>query len=258
MSQATLHRLGEIAQDQWGLVTRRQAERASVSRATIARLSAREPGPPVLERVASGVYRVPGAPQPDHLDLRAAWLQLAPDVRAWQRTPDQGTVSHRSAASLYGLGHLPADRHDFTLARRRQSRRSDVRLHLRPHREDELAWLSGLPVTWPSRIAADLLADGEDPGAVAQVVADAIRDGLEQSAAFAEALGPHAARFGLARGDGLALLAWLLDLVAAPDIDRTRLRRYAARLESDLTPEERRRDALANLVRQAEELGLPY
>jgi hypothetical protein len=52
------------------------------------------------------------APPPKHLGLRAARLQLAPDAAAWDRTPEQGVVSHRSAAALYGLGHLPADRHD--------------------------------------------------------------------------------------------------------------------------------------------------
>src|SRR5262245_21988175 len=83
---SVLRRLADAAEDQWGLVTRRQAEAAGVSRATIARLTAAGTGPPVLERVASGVYRLRGGPLPDHADLRAAWLQLAPDVPAWQRT----------------------------------------------------------------------------------------------------------------------------------------------------------------------------
>ena len=76
-------RLGAIAQDQWGLVTRRQAEAAGVSRATITRLAA---DGSVLERVGHGVYHLAGAPWPDHLPLRVAWLQLAPAVPAWERT----------------------------------------------------------------------------------------------------------------------------------------------------------------------------
>lgn len=76
-----------------------------------------------------------------------------------------GVVSHRSAAVLYGLGHLPADRHEFTLPERRQSRRPDVRLHHRTVRPDEWIVLHGMPVTGPSRIAADLLGDKEDPEA---------------------------------------------------------------------------------------------
>lgn len=214
---SNLTRLAEIAQDQWGLVTRRQAVRAGIPKTTLERLTAEGS---LLERVAHGVYRLTGAPAPDHLELRAAWLQLAPDVPAWERTPDQGVVSHRSAAALYGLGHLPADRHEFTVPRRRQSRRPDVRLHLRRLDPLECIELRGLPATRPSRIASDLLLDREDPEAVAHVVVDAIREAYDYPGTFADALAPHAAKFGLRRGDGPALLRWLLDLVGDRDTER--------------------------------------
>jgi hypothetical protein len=217
MSYATLGRLADIAADQWGLVTRRQAERSGVSRATLQRLSA--PGAP-LDRVAHGIYRLAGAPIPDHVDLRAAWLQLAPDLPAWERRPEEWVVSHRSAAALYGLGHLPADRHEFTVAGRKQSRRPDVRLHHRRLDPSEWARLRGLPVTRPSRIAADLLLDGEEPEAVAHVVADALRGAYDDPGTFSETLAPLAVRFGLRRGDGFALLRWLLDLVRDPQTPR--------------------------------------
>jgi len=208
MPQATtIDRIAPIAEEQWGLITRAQAEQSGVSEATLKRLAAKS----VLERVAHGVYRLAGAPVPDHQDLRAAWLQLEPKVPAWERTWDQGVVSHRSAAALYGLGDLPADRHEFTLARRRQTRRTDVRLH----KGEPGLWTTvhGLPVTRPSEIASDLLADREDPGAVAQIIADAIRGAYDYPGNFAEALAPHAAAYGLRRGDGFALLRWLLELV---------------------------------------------
>jgi hypothetical protein len=209
---STLTRLAQVAQDQWGLVTRRQAERAGISPATLQRLASES----VLERVAQGVYHLTGAPTPDHLALRATWLQLAPDVLAWERIPAEGVVSHRSAAAVYGLGHLPADRHEFTLPARRQSRRPDVRLHHRQVADGEWISLRGLPVTRPSRIAADLLADREDPEAVAHVVADAIRGAYDYPGTFADTLAPHAAKFGLRRHEGIALLRWLLDLVGDP------------------------------------------
>jgi Transcriptional regulator, AbiEi antitoxin len=212
----TLSRIARTAEDQWGLITRRQAEGAGVSQATLQRLA--KTG--ILDRVAHGVYRLTGAPPPDYLDLRAAWLQLAPEVPAWERTPEQGIVSHRSAAALYGLGHLPADRHEFTLPERRQSRRSDVRLHQRAVRPDEWIVLHGMPVTRPSRIAADLLDDKEDPEAVAQVIADALRPVYDYPGTFADALAPHAASFGLRRRDGLALLRWLLDAAGDPETSR--------------------------------------
>ena len=213
---STINRLGQIAEDQWGLVTRRHAELAGVSRATLQRL----PSEGVLERVAHGVYHLAGAPTPDHLQLRAAWLQLAPEVPAWDRTPEQGVVSHRSAAAMYGLSHLPADRHDFTLPTRRQTRRPDVSLHQRPLGQGEWISLHGLLVTRPSRIASDLLDDREDPEAVAHVVADAIRAVYGYPGTFADSLAPHGGRFGLRRNDGLALLRWLLDLVGDPNTSR--------------------------------------
>jgi Transcriptional regulator, AbiEi antitoxin len=213
---SSTRRLAPLAEDQWGLVTRRQADQVGVSPATLQRLAATG----VLDRVAHGVYRLAGAPPADHLELRAAWLQLAPEVPGWDRTPEQGVVSHRSAAALYGLGHLPADRHDFTLPERRQSRRADVRLHERPIHHGEWTVVGGLPVTRPSRIAADLLDDREDPEAVAYLVADAIRPGYDDPGTIADSLAPYAARLGLRRGEGLALLRWLLELVSDPGTSR--------------------------------------
>jgi hypothetical protein len=213
---STILKLSGVAGDQWGLVTRRQAEASDVSPATLQRLS----NAAVLERIGHGVYRLAGAPLPDHMVLRSAWLQLAPETPGWQRTPEQGVVSHRSAAAVYGLGDLPADVHEFTLPERRQVRRPDVRIHRGKVADDEWIVHRGLPVTRPSRIAADLLADREDPEAVAQVVADAIRGAYDYPGTFAERLGPHAARFHLRRGDGVAMLRWLLDLVGDPETPR--------------------------------------
>jgi Transcriptional regulator, AbiEi antitoxin len=214
---STVARLADIAEDQWGLVTRQQAQNAGISRASLDRLTAERS---VLERVDHGVYRLTVAPVPDHLALRAAWLRLAPEVPRWKRTPEQGVVSHRSAASLYGVGHLPADRQEFTVPTRRQSRRPDVRLHVRRLGPGKWIELGGLPVTRPSRIASDLLLDKEDPEAVAQIIADSIRHVFDYPGTFAESLAPHAASFGLRKGDGLALLRWLLDLVGNADTDR--------------------------------------
>jgi hypothetical protein len=215
---ATLELVGEIASDQWGLITRRQAESTQVSATTLDRLTA--PGG-VLVRVAFGVYQLKGTPTPDHLDLRAAWMQLAPDVFAWDRSPAQGVVSHRSAASVYGVGHLPADVHEFTVPTRRQTRRSDVRIHVRKTDEHEVVVAHGLPVTRPSRIASDLMREREDPEAIAQIVTDAIRGAFDYPGSFADTLAPHAINLGFRRDDGLALLNWFLDLAAAaPDAER--------------------------------------
>jgi len=230
-------RLQELAQEQWGLVTRRQIQAAGIGSTTVDRLTS--PGGS-LERVATGVYRLATAPIPDHLDLRAAWLQLAPDVPAWNRTADQGVVSHRSAASVYGLGHLPADRHEFTVQRRKQTSRSDVRIHVRDLADREWIGLHGLPVTRPSRISSDLLTDHEDPEAVAQLITEAIRGIFDYPGTFADSLAPHAARFGLRRGDGLALLDWFLELTNDPDRKRWMDEAWAHADRTESRPEESR------------------
>ena len=208
----TLALLGDTAQDQWGLITRRQAQRLGIPPTTIARLNGN-----ALERVANGVYRLTGAPQPDLLALRAAWLQLAPATPVWERDAAQGVVSHRSAAAIYGFGDLPADVHEFTLESRRQSRRRDVRLHRSKLTPSDWTTTKGLPITRPARTAADLLVDHADPSAVGQVIADAIRTGHDHPRAFVRALAPFATSLGLRAGDGIGLLAWLLNLVGDPD-----------------------------------------
>lgn len=211
---STVIRLADTASDQWGLITRQQAAAAGVSPATLARLS--EQGG-LIERVAHSVYRLVTAPVPDNLGLRAAWLQLAPNVPVWKRTALQGVVSHRSAAAAYRIGDLPADIHEFTLPERRQTRRRDVRLHTRRLTDNEWIELRGLPVTLPARIASDLLYNHEDPEAVARIITDAIRAVFDYPGSFADSLAPHAVRFGLRRNDGLALLRWFLDLTGDPE-----------------------------------------
>jgi hypothetical protein len=210
----TLARLTEMAEEQWGLLTRQQALGLGTSPRTLDRLTA-EGG--VLQKVAHGVYRLRGAPPPDHEDLRAAWLQLGPTVPIWERVESQGVVSHRSAADMYGAGHLPEERHEFTLGTRHQTRRPDVRLHRRKLMDAEWIILRGLPVTRPSRIVSDLLYDNEDPSGIAQIISDSLRNVYDYPSTIAEALAPHAGKFGLRRLDGVVLLQWMLDLVGDPE-----------------------------------------
>lgn len=211
---ATLELLSRLSEDQWGLVTCEQAEEAGLAWTTLARLASNGS---TLERVAHGVYRLRGSPPPDHLQLRASWMQLAPATLAWDRTPEQGVVSHRSAADLYGLGDLTADRHEFILPVRRQSRRPDVRFHRDVLDRGEWVNLKGLPVTRPSRIAADLLADGEEPDAVAPIVTQALRQINDYPGTVADAIAPLASRYGLRKGDGIGLLRWLMELAPDPE-----------------------------------------
>jgi hypothetical protein len=202
-----------IADDQWGLVTKQQVEATGVAWSTLAR----QVRDRALERVAHGVYRLRGAGDTDHLELRAAWLQLSPGLLAIERRPEDGVVSHRSAAGLYGIGHLPADIHEFTLTRRKQTRRNDVRLHRRSIEDADWITVRGLPATRPHRIAVDLLAEHEDPAAIGQIIADALRGRFDYPATIATAIAPLASTYGLQRDDGIGLLEWLLELTGDPD-----------------------------------------
>ena len=203
-----------LAEEQWGLLTTQQFEAAGMAWSTLSRTV--KAG--TLERVAHGVYRVRGAGAVEFLDLRAAWLQLAPAVPGWERGSGDGVVSHRSGAALFGIGPLPADVHEFTLPQRRQTRRRDVRLH-RGHIEGHWMTFGGLPITKPHRIASDLLGEREDPGAVGQVIADALRLGLDTPDEMARALTSRAKGHGLREGDGVGLLRWLLEVADYPETD---------------------------------------
>lgn len=209
MSRPT-QRLAGLSEEQWGLVTRRQAEGLGVGWTSLSRLA--DTG--VLERVDRGVYRVRGAAEPDHLALRAAWLRLDPDTPAWERLdePNVAVVSHASAAALYGVGDLRADVHEFTIPVRRQSRRTDIRIHRGAVEGSDRLLLRGLPATRARRMIADLLADHVDPTAVAQIIDEVLTHVYDYPGTVAEKIAPFAARFGFRDGDGIALLDHMLRL----------------------------------------------
>jgi hypothetical protein len=85
---------------------------------------------------------------------------------------------------------------------------------------DDWIILRGLPVTRPRRIAADLLAEREDLGAIAELVADALRAAYDSPATIAHAIAPYAKTYGVRPGDGVGLLRWLLSMAAEPGRDQ--------------------------------------
>jgi predicted transcriptional regulator of viral defense system len=217
MNRAVLERaIAELAEGQWGLLTAAQARAAGVSRVELTRLVEDQ----VLTRLAHGVYVLRGAAGMEHLELRAAWLGLAPERMAADRLrePSHGAVvSHASAARLHQLGDLEADRHEFTVRERKQSRRSEVRLHRGVVRADEVVTVAGLPVTATERVVVDLLADRHDGEHVARVLAGAVTARTIDLERLTPQLGPFAARFGFPAGAGEQVLDYLLDLGGAAD-----------------------------------------
>jgi hypothetical protein len=114
-----------------------------------------------------------------------------------------------------------------------------VRIHQGKLGNDEWITLHGLLVTRPSRIASDLLTDREDPEAVGHVIADALRGVNDYAGTFVETLAPHASKLGLRRGDGVAVLRWLLDLVGDPETPRWM--EEARAVWTDITPPDLRK-----------------
>ena len=109
---------------------------------------------------------------------------------------------------MYGLGDLLADTHEFSVAARTQTRRRDVRLHLRQVPPADRDVVAGLPVTRAHRIVADLLERHEDGSAVATIAVEAVRRGLTTVERIAASVAPLARRYRV--GDGAALADQLL------------------------------------------------
>jgi predicted transcriptional regulator of viral defense system len=207
-----LARLADLAEAQDGLVTTRQAEARNVARRDLVRL-AQVGG---IERVAHGVYRIGGAPRVRLIELKAAWLQLAPGLAAEMRTPADGVVSHDSAAVLYGAGLLEPFSHEFSVPRPRRvrSRRTDVVIHSVDLRTEDVAWAEGLLVTTPTRTVADLCLSVLDGEHLAGVVADLLHRGMASEEDLARSLAEGAGRYGFADADGRTFLDYLLGFSA--------------------------------------------
>ena len=89
-------RVVALAEEQWGMFTRQQAEQRGMAWSTLSRMSSAGR----TERLGHGVYRLRGGVPPPQAALRVAWLELAPSVPVWDRVGDQGVLSHRSAGLL--------------------------------------------------------------------------------------------------------------------------------------------------------------
>jgi predicted transcriptional regulator of viral defense system len=238
---AALRALGDLAMEQWGLVTTAQARREGLSTQQLARLA--EAG--VLERQRHGVYRAAGVPPAPHDDLRAAWLAFAParTVPEHLADPDVEVVSHRSAALLHELGDLDGDRLEFSTPARRQPRDPQVLVHRRRLGVPDWTLVLGLPVTTVPATVGDLAAARLDGGHLAGVVRDAVTTRHVDVAVLAEVLSPYAHRYGSPLGQGAVLLRRFLEQAGVPESTQA-----AGRLVEQYVPTEPVRQLLARAV----------
>ncbi|MFI5712729.1 type IV toxin-antitoxin system AbiEi family antitoxin domain-containing protein [Kribbella sp. NPDC051620] len=215
MSQ--LLEVAELASEQWGLVTAAQAAEIGVSGQSLARWARNR----VLTRLAHGIYKVSGSPYDTRDDLRAAWLMLDPQRTATERISAReidAVISHRSAARLHGLGDLDADVYEFTVAGRRQTRRTDVRIHTRstPIQRETWTLAGGLPVTTVLTTIVELAAAHTDGGHLAGVVGDALATAAVDIDKLSVALRPYAHRYGAPPGDGEGVIQRFLTETGLP------------------------------------------
>lgn len=197
--------LADLSASQWGMVTTAQAAERGVGRLVLSRLARAGH----LVRLLHGVYRDAGAPSDEFESLRAAWLSTDPALTADQRLGDlpRGViVMGESAASLHGIGDLPADVHRFSSAVRRQSQRREVRYRKRDLDLVDLTIVHGLPATTMERTLADLVEARTDLTLVADALRDAVHARHLDLDRLRELLGPLSARNGFRSGDGAALL----------------------------------------------------
>ena len=197
--------LAELTAHQWGMVTSAQASAVGVNRLTLARLT--ESGH--LKRLAHGVYLDAGAPETEFDELRAAWLSTDPKPLAHDRlrAAERGVVvAGESASRLHRIGDFRVLTNDFVSPSRRQSQRAQIRFRQRALDPQDITVVEGLPVMTIERTIADLVEDHTDLSLVADALRDASEIRILDLDRLSQLLAPLAARNGLRRGDGRALL----------------------------------------------------
>lgn len=196
-----------LAASQSGLVTTKQAADLGVSRLYLSRLA--ESGD--LERVVHGVYLVLGAPHDEHTERRAVWLALDPARTATERAVNRERIvaaSHRTAATIHGIGDLPDYDYTYTSTRRIQTARDGVTVHQGALGRDDVVMSAGMFVTSVERTLVDLAASEVDLGHIS----DALRDAMALNAVDLESLAGRLDRAASAHDmpSGEALLVRLL------------------------------------------------
>jgi predicted transcriptional regulator of viral defense system len=174
-------RLYEIAEDQQGFFTTKQAKAAGFAENTHPyHVQARN-----WIREHRGIYRLASFPRGERPDLMlwSLWSRNRGEVR-------QGVYSHQTALSLYDLSDvMPAKLH-MTVPKsfRRNSEIPRVLvLHFADLPQSDIAAVHGVRVTKPMRTILDLLEGGEIPPAtLRQVLREALRRGLIRRNEIAE------------------------------------------------------------------------
>uniref|UniRef100_UPI003F499547 type IV toxin-antitoxin system AbiEi family antitoxin domain-containing protein n=1 Tax=Amycolatopsis sp. CA-082387 TaxID=3239918 RepID=UPI003F499547 len=205
--------LGEYVGEQWGMVTARQAKSLGIDAVTLYRL--KDAG--FLDLVRRGVYVATSAAVHRHQAEQAAWLALRPGIWAWDREPldpDDGVLSHDTAARLHGFGELVESAIAFTVPRRRTSRDTDLWFKVDDSlTDDDVTLVDGLPVTTMLRTVCDLLDQHIDGSHIATIIREAVEAGQLRLDTLADRIAPYARRYRVRPLTGTALLEHLIEQI---------------------------------------------
>ena len=179
--------VADIAADQHGYVTQRDARAAGVAATTLARMAERG----TLVRTSHGVYRVPLIP--------AGPLDQYMEATLWPRGV-RGVLSDETALDLYDLSDVSPAKIHITVPRAHRPQRVAPALyvvHRADLRDDEITAFEGIPIVTPVRAVLDAHAAGLGPALVRQAIADGQSLGVftrAQAAQLRAATGEAAAR----------------------------------------------------------------
>ncbi|TQJ49271.1 type IV toxin-antitoxin system AbiEi family antitoxin domain-containing protein [Phycicoccus sp. SLBN-51] len=160
--------LWEIAVDQYGFFTSKDAADLGIARTTIQQLVYRGG----LDRVAHGVYRFREMPVSEYDDYMLAVL--------WTGAPE-ACLSHETALALYDVCDINPTRVHLTLPRGRRVRRSGgdgYALHYEDLPPDQVGWLHQIRATKPAPTVAQCIESGVPAYLIRQAVENGRRRGL--------------------------------------------------------------------------------
>jgi len=158
-------RLREVALDQHGLVTYRQALDAGVSQPELSKLAARER----IERVARGVYRVPQVPGREFAPFMEAVL--------WTGAPE-ACLSHDTALAARDISDISPDAIHLCVGARRRLRRAGGDRYVIHHQglvSGQVGWWQGVPCVTTATAIEQCIASGVPTYLLRQAIANAGR-----------------------------------------------------------------------------------
>jgi predicted transcriptional regulator of viral defense system len=160
--------LWDMAVDQYGYVTARDARGLGVPVVELGKLSARG----TLERVSQGLYRFPEWPVSGNDHLMEAVL--------WTRDP-RAALSHETALAVHELAHVNPDKTHVTIPKQRKLRRQDtppaLAVHYQDLTDDQIGWWEQIPCVTIATAIDQCIATRVRPDLMLQAIDRARREG---------------------------------------------------------------------------------